>query len=893
MTHRTAFFAWTVLALALITLIIAEQDRPWKCLQAEHRDRELDRLRAELEVELERTSGNRSLLESELADARQRFEKNRDAARRLEERLTKARLSLRWASAKLERLRLRSAAGGDVADEELRDARRSLEEHRHAAADLETELGHLRSELDDLEARRARERERLENLREELARLERGAFWRRLPGLRGLDPTLEVVEVSPPGLVEDTPAGPVPRVDRCMTCHPAASHPGDLVGEDAPHRPELFGCTVCHGGNGRATEFSYAGHWPESAAQEAEWAGAWDFRRAALPRRPILPPAFVEAGCVECHPDGWRPVAGRRASVDLGRRLILRMGCTGCHAIDRPEYSDPGDAVAPRPGPPLVRLAAKTTPEWAFHWIAAPRRFRPTTWMPHLFPDDMDGARKGAVVHAMVRYLWSLPGTVQAEAPLDGDAEAGAALFASTGCTGCHLLDAGATRASVPLERLRGPNLARTGDKVRASWLYAWLIDPRSHRPDTPMPSLRLSAGEAADLTAFLMTRRDGAGRDLEMPLIDGVARDELVLEYLEEELSIIDGAARFAEMSREEKELYLGRRTLEAYGCHGCHDIPGFEDPAPVAGPLATIGADPRRLLADDDFLTLAHRPRPGRRTAPDFGMSRRESAAVVVNLLSFKPPAAAPERRAERGDQALALVRGRRLLERHGCLGCHAVGDRGGAISEAIAGDAHRPPTLTSAGARFKPSWLFDYLEDPSRYDRRPWLTVRMPTFDLSPEETSALVRYFAERDGEPLFTAPPPAPAPRDLEVGRAVAAMLQCGSCHAGSPGAEELSPRELAPVYRGARNRLRPDWAVRWILDPEGLIPGTMMPVTFGKDESRSGSSFLTATISAPMFGAERQRLLAHFDSEDEMLAFLADERRVAAAIRDYLWSLGE
>src|SRR5512147_205215 len=60
------------------------------------------------------------------------------------------------------------------------------------------------------------------------------------------------------------------RVDRCRTCHlgiddpafagaaaPFTTHPGTWL---ATHPADRFGCTVCHDGQGQATDYAYAAH---------------------------------------------------------------------------------------------------------------------------------------------------------------------------------------------------------------------------------------------------------------------------------------------------------------------------------------------------------------------------------------------------------------------------------------------------------------------------------------------------------------------------------------------------------------------------------------------------------------------------------------------------------
>ncbi|MEK7755658.1 MAG: hypothetical protein AAB385_00390, partial [Planctomycetota bacterium] len=53
---------------------------------------------------------------------------------------------------------------------------------------------------------------------------------------------------------------------------------------------------------------------------------------------------------------------------------------------------------------------------------------------------------------------------------------------------------------NVPTFSRFAPELSGIGSKVNFDWLYSWLIEPTHYAPDTKMPSLRLSAAEAADI---------------------------------------------------------------------------------------------------------------------------------------------------------------------------------------------------------------------------------------------------------------------------------------------------------------------------------------------------------------------------------------------------------
>jgi len=57
--------------------------------------------------------------------------------------------------------------------------------------------------------------------------------------------------------------------------------------------------------------------------------------------------------------------------------------------------------------------------------------------------------------------------------------------------------------------------------------------------------------------------------------------------------------------------------------------------------------------------------------------------------------------------------------------------------------------------------------------------------------------------------------------------------------------EGKSPSDLAPNLAMAKFRLKPDWVVTWIIDPQTIQPGTRMPQFFPdlKDPSPFSSEF--------------------------------------------------
>ncbi|MGD9010365.1 MAG: hypothetical protein PVG41_20740, partial [Desulfobacteraceae bacterium] len=133
------------------------------------------------------------------------------------------------------------------------------------------------------------------------------------------------------------------KADRCMSCHMGLENP--LMGDSElpykqhsgnflkTHAVAKFGCTVCHFGQGRATNM-----------REAHGLGHtfWDY--------PIIPHKYIQASCANCHDYKMLEEEGMHTVVK-GERLFREKGCLGCHKV-KGVGGDLGaalDGVASRP----------------------------------------------------------------------------------------------------------------------------------------------------------------------------------------------------------------------------------------------------------------------------------------------------------------------------------------------------------------------------------------------------------------------------------------------------------------------------------------------------------------------------------------------------------------
>lgn len=802
----------------------------------------------------------------------------------------------------------RQQAALEEAQAHLAETEAALESSTIESDRLQGELDTLRQDFTDAESGTAGMTREIKRLTERLESLRFGFAWavRNAPMLDALNPSLRIRQAVMNDLTLDLNFAKAPRVDRCQSCHlgadsdayaeqsqPFASHPRlDLyVADTAVHNAAEYGCTVCHLGKGRGTSFYSAVHTPANESEEHRWEEEYDWAHNELWEWPMRPVAETEAACLKCHiGDTWMPDA---PTLEYGLSIIEAVGCYGCHQLDR--YDE-----ARRPGPSLEHVAVKTTPQWAYNWVMDPKSFRPNTPMPKFFnvannSDEYWRARNEVETDAIVAYIFGASTDVELESAPSGDAARGAQVVNEVGCLGCHIVEEPGSPDDSTGERRftgyrqQGPNLWGVGSKVNADWLYTWVKNPRHYWPDTVMPRLRLTDPEAADVTAFLMSLTRAGWDSPTIPALNVELRDEVVLEYLKITRTTPDAEAELAAMGDEEKRQYLGNELIGRYGCYGCHLIEGFQERGRVGTSLSNWGSKATAQI-DFGYLDIDHSresflraklaaPRSvdtgkvklpqEKARMPNFGFTPEEIEAVTIAILGYTDEEIPDLKKPAQTPRKVAAEAGRAIIDDYNCRACHIIERRGGAIEapivalataagqDATVAAAYAPPNLNTQGAKTQPNWLYRFLNGPTPI--RPWLDVRMPTFDFNDEELNALTAYFSAIDDasypfDEKFTLAHE--YPRELVQGGDTLAngQLQCFSCHVQEGVTPPGTPDNWAPDLALAAERLRYEWLQDWIINPQAIFPGTKMPQYYTWD--LDDPSFYTALDGTPVMDGD-------------------------------------
>jgi cytochrome c2 len=463
---------------------------------------------------------------------------------------------------------------------------------------------------------------------------------RDFPGLDFIGPNIKVRKVVLDDLTFELNFTTKPRIDMCQTCHmsvdlpgydgdvkePFRSHPNlDLyLSAKSPHPLNKVGCTICHRGGGESLHFVRADHRPTDEAEGEKWHEEYGWHKQHHWDYPMLGSEFVEASCVQCHKESMELIADDAPTLTDGYRLFERYGCYACHKVD-------WFPTKRRPGPSLKGVLQKTDREFIASWIADPRGFRPTTWMPQFFhlenwPDDevvveksdfgtgdpiVGKAWNDTMIAAITAFLSDRATQAPAEpipAGLAGDPARGREVFTLSGCLACHNMAPFPGEPEPALSKLAlrergtnevGPNLRGIATKVTPEWLYHWIEDPSAYWSETRMPDLNLEPQDIADVVAYMLEDPDEyfhgvpAGWEPNEVEPDLAALREQARWYFGNKTRAQLDEAFKNEWADEGRLLVdVGEKLVLSSGCHSCHEIAGLENQMPIGTELTTWGS-------------------------------------------------------------------------------------------------------------------------------------------------------------------------------------------------------------------------------------------------------------------------------------------------------------
>jgi mono/diheme cytochrome c family protein len=212
----------------------------------------------------------------------------------------------------------------------------------------------------------------------------------------------------------------------------------------------------------------------------------------------------------------------------------------------------------------------------------------------------------------------------------------------------------------------------------------------------------------------------------------------------------------------------------------------------------------------------------------------------------------------------QTPRLDRGRELITRLNCVGCHRL--------EGIERPAMLGPDLTNIGTKVTRAWIYKWLKDPlTLTDGSGNMTVngydsggnlRMPHFRLSEKELLALSGYLSTLQSKPIqpYHFDPRVVAkwknsPNLVDHGELRFRQMFCTDCHSLAvvrAGMTQLIGGDVGPELTKVGSKVNPNWLAAWLRDPQSYLPNSIMPrFEWSDDDLYTVSQYIITKLTDP------------------------------------------
>jgi len=371
----------------------------------------------------------------------------------------------------------------------------------------------------------------------------------------------------------------------------------------------------------------------------------------------------------------------------------------------------------------------------------------------------------------------------------------GRTLLSSYGCVSCHAIklpDGGLMRATED-----APSLSHIADKTSREWIYAWLKDPKAYAVSARMPNFKLSDGDTADISAFLIANSKP------------VTGDTAPVATLKTPPDPTAAASLYGESF--------------CATCHAVQNAAGNVVGGDIGPELTRIGtkAKPEWLQA------WIHNPRiyDPRTEMPHYRFSDQQ-VALLNGFLQNKTDSDLLANVHLEAATPAQIAHGKTLVAEYGCASCHEI--------SGIKKPENFAPELTRIGSKpvtqliFLPNMphtLPDYIAGKIREPHSFGTALKMPQFNFIPSQidalTTALLSLTDRTQTLPTALAVAAPPVSNYEPAGRAgqLMADLACFSCH-------RINGRgsDLAPELTWEGSSVQRQWLKDFLKNPNTLRP---------------------------------------------------------------------